>query len=112
MPYELRENSFLMFKNHGKEKNPKAPDYKGEGLINGRAHDAAIWVRQGQRGEFLSMTLKPKEQRQDGPARPTRVYGPAAVKAKPVELDFNLKAQQPPTNDAPPPDDPPDEIPF
>lgn len=86
MPYELRENSFLLFKNHGKEKNPKAPDYKGEGLIGGRAHEAAIWVKEGARGEFFSMILKPKEQHQE--PKPKTEDDPKQESSKESDLPF------------------------
>lgn len=67
--YAPRELSCLMFENYqGKKANPKAPDLKGEMLINGKAYEAAMWRKEARNGgEYFSLSLKPKDRAQSPP---------------------------------------------
>jgi uncharacterized protein (DUF736 family) len=59
MAYEQKEGQGALFPND-KKGNEKSPDYKGTILINGEIMDIAAWKKQGSKGEFLSITQKPK----------------------------------------------------
>jgi hypothetical protein len=68
MAYELRPNSGTLFRNLGKKDNPKAPDFKGDALIevNGQHYQLDIggWTKQTERaGKFLSLSIKLKGDR-------------------------------------------------
>jgi hypothetical protein len=65
MPYEQRPNSGTLFRNPGKKDNAKAPDLKGNALveINGQLYelDIAAWTKESERaGKFLSLSIKLK----------------------------------------------------
>lgn len=59
-------DSGILFANDRKGDNPRAPDRKGTGEVtcphcqNRIELDLAGWVREGKRGPFLSLKLKPK----------------------------------------------------
>ena len=61
-------NSGVLFRNDRKG-NDKAPDFRGEGTVMcdcGKALELelAAWRRQGKKGEFLSVSLKPAGRRE------------------------------------------------
>lgn len=77
MAFEIKEGTTCLFRNH-KKFSDKSPDFKGEILINGKAHVICAWERESQKGgTFLSLTLQTQEQanawrnqpKQDQPAR-------------------------------------------
>lgn len=61
MTYELRDMSGNLFKND-KGDNDKRPDYRGDLSINGVVYELAAWVKQGQKGKFMSIAAKPKDE--------------------------------------------------
>ena len=72
--FEQRENSGVLFKNDKKEEGSKQPDYRGEGNIYGQTVEVAGWLKEGQKGKFISLSFKQKEEyrpssRDHGPAR-------------------------------------------
>jgi hypothetical protein len=74
MPYEQRRNSGALFHNSGKKDNAKAPDLKGDALveINGQLYqlDIGAWTKQTERaGRFLSLSIKLKGDRDSGNPR-------------------------------------------
>jgi hypothetical protein len=53
-------NSGLLFQNdRKKEKNH--PDYKGEIDVDGKKYWLSGWKKQGAKGPFLSLSIKPKD---------------------------------------------------
>lgn len=50
----------VLFKNDRKEKDTH-PDYKGSCEINGEEMWMSAWLKQGQRGTFMSFSFTPKE---------------------------------------------------
>jgi len=61
---ETRENSGTLSRNQDKSKpdaNPSWPDYKGSAKIAGREFWLSGWIKDGQRGKFLSLAFKEKD---------------------------------------------------
>lgn len=63
MAYEQRDNSGSMFKNDRKEKDTH-PDRTGTAMIDGVMYYVSGWIKQGAKGQFLSLAFKRKEQDQ------------------------------------------------
>ena len=60
MAYEQREGSATLFRND-KKSSDKAPDWRGEGMLNGELIEIAAWEKSGSRGAFFSLNLKNKQ---------------------------------------------------
>lgn len=55
-------NRGTLFKNDRKEKDTHA-DYRGSINVNGVDHWLDAWIKQGKNGKFMSLSIKPKEER-------------------------------------------------
>jgi cytochrome b involved in lipid metabolism len=64
MAFEKRDMSGAIFKND-KATSDKAPGYTGYILINGTEYDLSAWLKEGKKGKFFSLSVKPKQTRQD-----------------------------------------------
>lgn len=58
----------VLFKNDRKEKDTH-PDYKGSINVGGVEYWLSAWIKDGQKGKFMSMSIKPKEEQQAAPKR-------------------------------------------
>jgi hypothetical protein len=58
----------VLFKNDRKEKDSH-PDYKGSCEIDGTEYWLSAWIKEGQKGKFMSLSFTEKEG-QNAPAPP------------------------------------------
>jgi len=61
MAYEQKDNSGTLFKNDRKERETHA-DYQGTIVVAGVEYWLNAWVKEGQRGKFFSLSVRPKEE--------------------------------------------------
>lgn len=61
MAYEQRDNSGSVFVNDRKEKDTH-PDHTGTAMIDGVMYYVSGWIKQGQKGQFLSLAFKRKDE--------------------------------------------------
>jgi hypothetical protein len=57
MAYEQKDNTGTIFKNN-KKTDPKHPDYTGSAMIDGVKKDLSAWIKDGQKGKFLSIAIR------------------------------------------------------
>ena len=62
---ELKEGQGVLFKNT-KTKETQ-PDYTGKAMIHGKMVDVALWVKEGQKGKFFSVSIKDKQEKTSEP---------------------------------------------
>ena len=54
-------NRGVLFKNDRKEQD-NHPDYKGSINIDGQEFWLSAWIKESQKGKFMSLSVKPKDQ--------------------------------------------------
>ena len=69
MSYEPKDNSGALFRND-KAGVETRPDYRGDLMIDGSLYEVAGWLKEGAKGKFLSLSVKPKDAK---PAKAARV---------------------------------------
>ena len=58
-------NSGALFK-ADKQNNPKRPDYNGSINVDGRDYWISAWIKEGAKGKFMSLAVKPKDEQPGG----------------------------------------------
>jgi hypothetical protein len=66
-------NRGALFKNDKEGGNPKWPDYRGHINVDGAEFWLDAWIKDGKKGKFMSLSIKPKV---DGGQRKTRDEAP------------------------------------
>jgi hypothetical protein len=56
-----KEKTGTLFPNDKRTGNQ--PHYRGSIMLNGEEFEVAAWEKEGKRGPFLSLSVKPKEER-------------------------------------------------
>jgi hypothetical protein len=74
---EKRDNSGVLFANDKKD-NEKAPNYKGNMMVDGQEYWLSAWVKEGKNGKFLGLAVSPRDAQ------------PPASKPMPKNLDDDL----------------------
>lgn len=75
MAYEQKDMSGSVFAND-KGDNDKRPDMKGSAKINGVEYWVSAWKRNGDKGEWLSLSFTKKEaKRRDNAPTPPQATG-------------------------------------
>jgi hypothetical protein len=74
---EKRDNSGVLFANDKKD-NEKAPNYKGNMMVDGQEYWLSAWVKEGKNGKFLGLAVSPRDAQ------------PPASKPIPKNLDDDL----------------------
>mgnify|MGYP006921430826 CR=1 FL=1 len=67
MAFEQRDNSGSIFVNDRKEKESH-PDRTGTAMIDGVMYYVSGWIKHGNKGQFLSLAFKRKEEQRQAPA--------------------------------------------
>jgi uncharacterized protein (DUF736 family) len=65
--YEQKDMTGNLFKND-KGDNPKRPDYRGSITIEGRQWELSAWIKEGQKGKYMSIKAQPPRERPSAPA--------------------------------------------
>jgi hypothetical protein len=60
-------NRGVLFINDRKQ-TEKHPDYKGSINVGGQEFWLSAWMKPGSKGDFISLSVEPKEAKQDSPA--------------------------------------------
>lgn len=65
------DNSGILFKNDRKTES-KHPDYNGSINVGGVEYWLSAWIKEGQKGKFMSLSVKPKEEKAQKASAPAR----------------------------------------
>ena len=55
-----RDNSGVLFKSDKKD-NERAPDYKGNIMVDGQEYWLSAWIKEGKTGKFMGLAVSPKD---------------------------------------------------
>lgn len=74
-----------LFKNNRKDSD-NHPDYTGNAVINGQEFWLSAWVKSGNKGKYMSLSLKPK----DSPSKPQASARAAPQRSYAEEMDDEI----------------------
>jgi hypothetical protein len=57
---EKRDNSGVLFKNDKKD-NERAPEYKGNIMVDGNEYWISAWIKEGKSGKFMGLAVSPRD---------------------------------------------------
>jgi hypothetical protein len=57
---EKRDNSGVLFKNDKKD-NERAPEYKGNIMVDGQEYWISAWIKEGKTGKFMGLAVSPRD---------------------------------------------------
>ena len=72
-----RDNSGVLFKNDKKD-NERAPEYKGNIMVDGQEYWLSAWIKEGKTGKFMGLAVSPRDAQ------------PPASRPMPKNLDDDL----------------------
>jgi hypothetical protein len=55
-----RDNSGVLFKNDKKD-NERAPEYKGNIMVDGMEYWISAWIKEGKTGKFMGLAVSPRD---------------------------------------------------
>ena len=88
MAFEQRPGNGVLFRNTKKGDNPKAPDYTGNALSpSGEYFELSAWIKEGAKGKFMSIALKPKFEPQQSETRQSKAKTNAPFPDEAGDLD-------------------------
>lgn len=94
MAYEQKEGQGSLFRND-KQGNERRPDYRGTIKINGKVYRLSAWVKDGQKGKWLSLSAEeeqPKTQLDEAgfktPHSEFATSSPQGFREEPGDLPF------------------------
>jgi hypothetical protein len=64
------DNSGILFRCSDDKQKPNDRDFRGEITITGVSYWLSGWIKEGQKGKFLSLAIKPKSDEQPPEAKP------------------------------------------
>lgn len=77
MAFVLKDGHGTLHRNN-KDGVETRPDYRGELVLGRTTYEIAAWIKDGAKGKWMSLNVKPKEQRQEPNAAP------------PIEVDSDI----------------------
>lgn len=72
----------VLFKNDRKEQDSH-PDYKGSAQIDGVEYWLSAWIKEGQKGKFMSLSFKAKDAKPAAKQSTGKSAGPSTGGGKP-----------------------------
>jgi hypothetical protein len=72
-----RDNSGVLFRNDKKD-NERAPEYKGNIMVDGQEYWLSAWIKEGKTGKFMGLAVSPRDAQ------------PPASKPMPKNIDDDL----------------------
>ena len=55
-----RDNSGVLFKSDKKD-NERAPEYKGNIMVDGNEYWISAWIKEGKTGKFMGLAVSPRD---------------------------------------------------
>jgi hypothetical protein len=56
----VRDNSGVLFRNDKKD-NERAPEYKGNIMVDGQEYWLSAWIKEGKTGKFMGLAVSPRD---------------------------------------------------